>query len=147
MLKNYIYCCRKNLETHLTKSFYELSAFKPKQKIEQSGISLELWPIGHSGISAMRKWRNLTTDQAYGFRDREHFKLKIYQLPEISSEKSIWTSVTNRRRNKKPPELYSDGTWFQKWYRRWNLNPHSRGEPDFESSASAIPPLRQHKKW
>ncbi len=27
--------------------------------------------------------------QAYGFRDREYFKLKIYQLPEISSEKSI----------------------------------------------------------
>ena len=27
--------------------------------------------------------------QAYGFRDREYFKLKIYQLPEISSEKSL----------------------------------------------------------
>ena len=28
-------------------------------------------------------------EAAYGFRDREYFKLKIYQLPEISSEKSI----------------------------------------------------------
>ncbi|MBR1965219.1 MAG: transposase [Lentisphaeria bacterium] len=27
--------------------------------------------------------------QAYGFRDREYFKLKIYQLPEISSKKSL----------------------------------------------------------
>ena len=27
--------------------------------------------------------------QAYGFRDREYFKLKTYQLPEISSEKSL----------------------------------------------------------
>ena len=25
----------------------------------------------------------------YGFRDREYFKLKIYQLPEISSTKEI----------------------------------------------------------
>ena len=28
------------------------------------------------------------------------------------------------------------------WYRRWDLNPYSQREPDFESSASAIPPLR-----
>ena len=27
--------------------------------------------------------------QAYGFRDREYFVLKIYQLPEISSTKAI----------------------------------------------------------
>ena len=27
--------------------------------------------------------------QAYGFRDREYFKLKIYQLPEISCERTI----------------------------------------------------------
>ncbi len=27
--------------------------------------------------------------QAYGFRDREYFKLKIFQLPEISSVKEI----------------------------------------------------------
>ena len=29
------------------------------------------------------------TRQAYGFGDREYFKLKIYQLPEISCEKTI----------------------------------------------------------
>lgn len=28
--------------------------------------------------------------QAYGFRDREYFKLKIYPLPEISGVKRIW---------------------------------------------------------
>ena len=27
--------------------------------------------------------------QAYGFRDREYFKLKTYQLPEISNEKPL----------------------------------------------------------
>ena len=27
--------------------------------------------------------------QAYGFRDLEYFKLKIYQLPEINSEKAL----------------------------------------------------------
>ena len=35
--------------------------------------------------------------QAYGFKESEYFKLKIYHLPEISSEKSIRVSVTNRR--------------------------------------------------
>ena len=35
--------------------------------------------------------------QAYGFKESEYFKLKIYHLPEISSGKSIWVSVTNRR--------------------------------------------------
>ena len=28
-------------------------------------------------------------EQAYGFRDSEYFKLKIYQLPEISSVKEL----------------------------------------------------------
>ena len=42
--------------------------------------------------------------QAYGFRDREYFKLKIYQLPEISSSKETWVYVTNRR-------------WGKKWWR------------------------------
>ena len=27
--------------------------------------------------------------QAYGFRDREYLKLKIYQLPEINCEKAL----------------------------------------------------------
>ncbi|WP_367170058.1 hypothetical protein [uncultured Victivallis sp.] len=30
--------------------------------------------------------------QAYGFRDHEYFKLKIYQLPRISSGK-VWQSI------------------------------------------------------
>ena len=28
-------------------------------------------------------------EQAYGFRDSKYFKLKIYQLPEISSVKEL----------------------------------------------------------
>ena len=30
------------------------------------------------------------TKLAYGFRDSEYFKLKIYQLPEISNVKELW---------------------------------------------------------
>ena len=41
--------------------------------------------------------------QAYGFKESEYFKLKIYHLPEISSGKSIWVSVTNRRWGKDMP--------------------------------------------
>ena len=50
--------------------------------------------------STKMKWFN-NKKQAYGFREREYFKLKIYQLPEISSSKEIWVFVTNRRRDKK----------------------------------------------
>ena len=36
---------------------------------------------------------------------------------------------------------HREATWF--WYRRWDSNPHGELPPlDFESSASAIPPLR-----
>jgi len=38
------------------------------------------------GFNNKIRWQ---TKQAYGFRDREYFKLKIYQLPAISSGKSI----------------------------------------------------------
>jgi transposase len=38
------------------------------------------------GFNKKIRWQ---IKQAYGFGDREYFKLKIYQLPEISSGKSI----------------------------------------------------------
>ena len=43
---------------------------------------------------------------------------------------------------KYPETLQFQGKKAKKWYRRWDLNPHVLGTPDFESSASAIPPLR-----
>ena len=62
------------------------------------------WIYRHISNANMEGFNNKIrwlTKQAYGFRDREYFKLKIYQLPDISSGKSIWTFVTNRRRGKK----------------------------------------------
>ena len=46
----------------------------------------------HIGNAAMKGFRNKIRwliRQAYGFRDSGYFKLKIYQLPEISSVKEL----------------------------------------------------------
>ena len=59
------------------------------------------WTFRHISNAKMEGFNNKIRwliKQAYGFIDREYFKLKIYQLPEISSEKSIWVYVINRRR-------------------------------------------------
>ena len=50
------------------------------------------WTFRHISNAKMEGFNNKIRwliKQAYGFRDREFFKLKIYQLPEISSEKSL----------------------------------------------------------
>ena len=50
------------------------------------------WSFRHISNASMEGFNNKIrwlTRQAYGFRDREYFKLKIYQLPEISCEKTI----------------------------------------------------------
>ena len=50
------------------------------------------WTFRHISNAKMEGFNNKIKwliKQAYGFRDREHFKLKIYQLSEISSEKSL----------------------------------------------------------
>ena len=50
------------------------------------------WTFRHISNAKMEGFNNKIRwliKQAYGFRDREYFKLKIYQLPEISSKKSI----------------------------------------------------------
>ena len=38
------------------------------------------------GVKNSNEW---LIRQAYGFRDREYLKLKIYQLPEINCEKAL----------------------------------------------------------
>ena len=36
--------------------------------------------------------------QPYGFRDREYFKLQIFQLPEISCIKEVWVLAVGENR-------------------------------------------------
>ena len=50
------------------------------------------WTFGHVSKANMEGFNNKIRwliRQAYGFRDREYLKLKIYQLPEINCEKSL----------------------------------------------------------
>ena len=50
------------------------------------------WTFHHISNAAMEGFNNKIRwliKQAYGFRDREYFILKIYQLPEISSSKEL----------------------------------------------------------
>ena len=50
------------------------------------------WTFGHVSNAGMEGFNNKIRwliRQAYGFRDREYLKLKIYQLPEINCEKSL----------------------------------------------------------
>jgi len=45
--------------------------------------------ISNASIAGFNNKIRWLIKQAYGFRDREYFKLKIYQLPEISSVKEL----------------------------------------------------------
>jgi len=50
------------------------------------------WTFRHISNASMEGFNTkirLLIRQAYGFRDREYFKLKIFQLPEISCEKEL----------------------------------------------------------
>ena len=50
------------------------------------------WTFGHVSNASTEGFNNKIRwliRQAYGFRDIEYFKLKIYQLPEINCEKSL----------------------------------------------------------
>ena len=53
---------------------------------------VSFWTFHHISNAKMEGFNNKIRwliKQAYGFRDREYFKLKIYQLPEISSLKEL----------------------------------------------------------
>ena len=45
--------------------------------------------VGSSGMEGFDNKIRWLIRQAYGFRDREYFKLNIFQLPEISCERTI----------------------------------------------------------
>ena len=54
--------------------------------------SVSFWTFRHITNASMERFNNnirWQIKQIYGFRDRESFKLKIYQLPEISSAKEL----------------------------------------------------------
>ena len=60
-----------------------------RDKIE--GI-ISFWTFRHISNASMEGFNNKIRwliEQAYGFRDSKYFKLKIYQLPEISSVKEL----------------------------------------------------------
>ena len=60
-----------------------------RDKIE--GI-ISFWIFRHISNASMEGFNNKIRwliKQAYGFRDSGYFKLKIYQLPEISSVKEL----------------------------------------------------------
>ena len=59
------------------------------------------WTFGHVSNASTEGFNNKIRwliRQAYGFRDIEYLKLKIYQLPEINCEKALRLFVRNRRR-------------------------------------------------
>lgn len=60
-----------------------------RDKIE--GI-ISFWIFRHISNAGMEEFNNKIrwpSKQAYGFRDSGYFKLKIYQVPEISSVKEL----------------------------------------------------------
>jgi hypothetical protein len=62
------------------------------------------WTFGHVSNASMEGFNNKTRwliRQAYGIRDREYFKLKIYQPREINPEKSLWRFIRNCQRGNK----------------------------------------------
>ena len=59
---------------------------------ERFGGIVSYWTFWHVSNAAMEGFNNKIRwliRQAYGFRDREYLKLKIYQLPEINCEKAL----------------------------------------------------------
>ena len=70
---------------------HELGTMAKTIREKLDGI-VSYWTFRHISNAKMEGFNNKIRwliRQAYGFRDREYFKLKIFQLPEISCEKGI----------------------------------------------------------
>ena len=81
----------EDLQARLAKHNTELKTMARTIRDKLDGI-VTYWTFLHISNAKMEGFNNkirLLIKQAYGFRDREYFKLKIYQLPEISSSKEI----------------------------------------------------------
>ena len=79
--------CRLAEETEIP----ELKTMAKTIRDKLDGI-VSYWTFRHISNAKMEGFNNKIRwliRQAYGFRDREYFKLKIFQLPEISCEKAV----------------------------------------------------------
>ena len=79
--------CRMAEETAIP----ELKSIARTIRDKLDGI-VSYWTFRHISNAGMEGFNNKIRwliKQAYGFRDREYFTLKIYQLPEISSSKEL----------------------------------------------------------
>ena len=79
--------CRMAEETGIS----ELKTMARTIRDKMDGI-VSFWTFRHISNAKMEGFNNKIRwliKQAYGFRDREYFKLKIFQLPEISSVKEV----------------------------------------------------------
>ena len=86
IIKSYLQC-KLAEETEIP----ELKTMARTIRDKLDGI-VTYWTFRHISNAKMEGFNNKIRwliKLAYGFRDHEYFKLKIYQLPEISSEKSI----------------------------------------------------------
>ena len=69
----------------------ELTTMAKTLRDRLDGI-VSYWTFGHASNASTEGFNNKIrwlTRQAYGFRDLEYFKLKIYQLPQINCEKAL----------------------------------------------------------
>ncbi len=79
--------CRLAEETEIP----ELRTMAKTIRDKLDGI-VSYWTFRHASNAPMEGFNTKIRwliRQAYGFRDSEYFKLKIFQLPEISCEKGI----------------------------------------------------------
>ena len=79
--------CRLAEETEIP----ELKSMAKTIREKLDGI-VGYWTFRHISNAGMEGFNNKIRwliRQAYGFRDREYFKLKIFQLPEISCVKAM----------------------------------------------------------
>ena len=69
----------------------ELKTMAKTIRDRMDGI-VSYWTFGHASNASTEGFNNKIRwliRQAYGFRDLEYFKLKIYQLPQINCEKAL----------------------------------------------------------
>ena len=109
-----------------------------QQKYEAARCTMKQSISGFIFSCLWRKHCAVFTSQA---KDSYHARIAFHRWCKMAEETGSLELKTMARTNKLDGIL-SLVKRQKKWYRRWDLNPHVLGTPDFESSASAIPPLR-----
>jgi transposase len=91
----YCHCCHHRETEHipfLSHPKARLTKALERTILDKLDGIVTYWTFRHISNAKMEGFNNKIRwliKQAYGFRDREYFKLKIYQLPETSSEKLL----------------------------------------------------------